>query len=196
MMTFDRFNRRAHLYLGLILAPWVLMYGLSSLIISHQAAFRSIQQPEWEPLFERPYEKPIPDTPDLRPLAYEILRENGFDGAFYHQRPNRNELRITRHTFFDQIRLTYRLDTKMLRAERQTMPWHQVIVRMHFRGGFHQPSFWNQVWGVVVDVTCIAILLWIVTGVIMWWRLTRLRLPGAIALIAGVVSFAAFVWQL
>lgn len=196
MITFDRFNRRAHLYLGLLLVPWVMMYGLSSLIITHQAAFRSETQPAWEPMFERKYDKPVPDGGDLRPIAYEILRENGLDGAFYHQRPNRNELRITRHTFFDQIRLTYAIDAGTVRAERQKMPWHQVIIRMHFRGGFHQPSFLNQVWGVVVDLTCFALVLWIASGLIMWWRLARLRLPGAIALLGGVTSFVLFVWQL
>ena len=30
MITFDRVNRRIHLYLGLILIPWVMMYGVSS----------------------------------------------------------------------------------------------------------------------------------------------------------------------
>lgn len=196
MITFDRFNRRTHLYLGLLLVPWVMMYALSSLLISHQAAFRPDAPPKWEPMFERKYERSIPDTADLRPIAYEILRENGLDGAFYHQRPNRNELRVTRHTFFDQVRLTYLIDAKVLRAERQQMPWHQVIIRMHFRGGFGQPSFLIQLWGVVVDITCVAIVIWVITGLIMWWRLARLRLPGALALGAGAASFALFVWML
>ncbi|MEO8425771.1 MAG: hypothetical protein ABI651_01535 [Verrucomicrobiota bacterium] len=39
MITFDRINRRTHLYLGLILIPWVMMYGISSFVISHHAWF-------------------------------------------------------------------------------------------------------------------------------------------------------------
>lgn len=195
-MTFDRFNRRAHLYLGLILLPWVLMYGLSSLLISHQSWFRPATEQKWEPLYERPYQRALPEGADVREVAYEILRENGLDGAFYHQRPNRGELRITRHTFFDQIRLTYLVDAQKIRAERQQMPWHQVIIRMHFRGGYHQPSFLNKLWGVVVDITCVAIVAWVATGLIMWWRLARVRATGALALAAGVVSFVFLVWRL
>lgn len=196
MITFDRLNRRTHLYLGLVLLPWVLMYGLSSLIVSHQSWFRSESQPDWQPLFDRPYQRAIPDTGDLRPVAHEILRENGLDGAFYVQRPRPGELRITRHNFMSQTRLTYLIREQKLRAEHQEMPWHQVLVRLHFRGGYHQPGFLNNLWGFVVDVTCVAIVLWIASGIVMWWRLARLRLWGAAALSAGVLSFLLFVWQL
>lgn len=196
VITFDRLNRRAHLYLGLMLVPWVMMYGLSSLIISHQSWFRSGAQPPWQLLFERPYQHPVPDGGDLRAVGREILRENDLDGAFYVQRPNPAELRITRHTFFEQTRLVYSITEQKLRAERQQAPWHQVLVRMHFRGGYHQPTFLNQLWGFVVDVTCAAIVLWIITGLVMWWRLARLRVPGAIALGAGMLSFLLLVWKL
>lgn len=198
MPTFDRLNRRIHLYLGLVLLPWVMMYGLSSLIISHQSWFRPDKPPAWEPLFERPYQRPIPDVSGeaLRPIAREILRENGLDGAFYAQRPNPNTLQITRHTFFDLTRLTYSIREQKLRAERQVAPRNQLLVRMHFRGGYHQPTFLDKAWGAIVDLTCVAIVLWILSGLIMWWRLPRLRLWGSLALGGGVLSFVVFVWQL
>ncbi|MDO8543818.1 MAG: PepSY domain-containing protein [Opitutaceae bacterium] len=196
MITFDRLNRRTHLYLGLILVPWVLMYGLSSLIISHQSWFRSETPPPWQPLFERPYQRAIPADGDVRDVARAILRENNLDGAFYVQRPNPGELRIMRQTFFDITRVVYTIDEGKLRADRQQVAWHQVLVRLHFRGGFEQPHFLNQLWGFVVDLTCVAILLWIATGLTMWWRLARLRISGSIALGAGLASFLLLVWKL
>ena len=42
-----------------------------------------------------------------------------------------------------------------LRAERQQVPWHRVVVRLHFRGGFLQPTFFNDLWAVLVDVACV-----------------------------------------
>ena len=113
MITFDRINRRAHLYLGLVLLPWVVMYGVSSFVISHHASwFKSDKPPVWEPVFERPYQRPVPDQANnsndanreqLRVVATEILRENDLEGAFYAERPNAGELRIMRNTFFDQL---------------------------------------------------------------------------------------------
>ena len=37
-MTFQLINRRVHLYLGMFLMPWVLMYAVSFLVFSHLQA--------------------------------------------------------------------------------------------------------------------------------------------------------------
>ena len=37
-MTFDKFNRRTHLYVGLTLLLWFFMYGLSSFPLAHKSA--------------------------------------------------------------------------------------------------------------------------------------------------------------
>jgi hypothetical protein len=52
MITFDKINRRAHLYLGMFLMPWLLMYGVSSFIVIHHAWFPS-DRPGREVLFEK-----------------------------------------------------------------------------------------------------------------------------------------------
>ncbi len=206
MITFDRINCRAHLYLGLILIPWVMMYGVSSFVISHHASwFKSDQPPVWEPVFERPYQHPVPDQAnmsnetnraELRMVATEILKENNLEGAFYAERPNPGELRINRNSFFDQTRLIYSIKDQKLRAERQHSRWDQVILRMHTRNGYNQPLFLNKLWAFMVDLSCTAILLWITSGLIMWWRLARVRLWGAIALGGGILSFLLLVWRL
>ncbi len=196
MMTFDRLNRRTHLYLGLLLIPWVMMYGISSFVISHHAWFRAEKEPPWKPLFEREYHHPVPEKGDLRAAVGEILKENGLEGAFYAQRPNPGEIRINRNSFFHQIRLTYLLNEHKLRAERQDLRWDQALLRMHFRGGYHQPLFLNLLWAIMVDAACVAIVLWIGSGLIMWWRLSRTRFWGACALAAGAGSFILLVWRL
>ena len=196
MITFDRVNRRIHLYLGLILIPWIMMYGFSSFVISHHAWFRAETEPPWKLLFEREYRHPIPAQGDLREVAKEILRDNNLEGAFSTQRPNPAELRINRNSFFNLTRLTYLINEHKLRAERQELRWDQVVLRMHFRGGYHHPLFLNLLWAVMVDVTCVAILLWIASGLIMWWRLSRTRVWGAVALGAGALSFALLIWRL
>jgi hypothetical protein len=108
----------------------------------------------------------------------------------------RGELRITRTNFRELVRLNYAIQEQKLRAERQTSPWDQSLVYMHFRGGYHQPLFLNKVWGFFVDLTCAVILIWIASGFIMWWRLERQRLWGILALGGGTLSFLAFVWAL
>jgi hypothetical protein len=48
MTSFDKINRRVHLYLGLLLAPWLLMYGVSSFIVIHETWFKMAREREWE----------------------------------------------------------------------------------------------------------------------------------------------------
>jgi hypothetical protein len=85
MKSFDKINRRTHLYLGLFLMPWLLMYGVSSFIIIHQSWFRTNKEPAWQPLFERKYDRPVvaQSESDLRTTAREILKDCDLEGAFW-----------------------------------------------------------------------------------------------------------------
>jgi hypothetical protein len=200
-MTFDKMNRRTHLFLGLFLMSWLLMYGVSSFIIIHQRWFRADKAGVRETVFEKSYNHPVAahgvnNEPDLRAAAREILKDCNLDGAFWVERPNPDTVHIERFTFRDSISLTYSIEDQKLKAERQTMRWPQVITRMHFRGGYIQPTFWNRFWGVLVDLACIGIIIWVVSGLIMWWRLRGLRAWGAIAVLGGVLSFALLIWAL
>jgi hypothetical protein len=175
MTTFDKINRRTHLYLGLFLMPWLLMYGVSSFIIIHQSWFRADKERAWEPLFEKEYSRPVNDQGDLRATAQEILKDCDLEGAFWADKPNADTLRIDRFSFWGSTRLTYSIKDQKLKAEHQRMRPSQAVVRMHFRGGFGQPTFWDKFWGLLVDLACVGIIIWTISGLIMLWRLPRLR---------------------
>jgi hypothetical protein len=196
MKTFDRINRRTHLYLGLLLMPWLLMYGVSSFIIIHQSWFRADKGRAWEPLFEKQYDRPVNAQADLRATAQEILKDCNLEGAFWADKPKPDTLRIDRFSFWGSTRLTYSMKDQKLKAERQPMRLSQAVVRMHFRGGYGQPTFWNKFWGLLVDLACVGIIIWTASGLIMWWRLPRLRAWGAVAVGGGFVSFLLLVGTL
>lgn len=196
MKTFDLFNRRTHLYLGLLLLPWLLMYGVSSFMVSHQDWFKRDRPQAWKLVSEREYSRPVEPGADLRETAHEILKDCDMEGAFWAQRPRPNEIRINRFRFRDESRVTYLLNEQKLRVEHQSLPWTQVILRLHFRGGFLQPTFWNDFWAVLVDFICVAMLAWVFSGLIMWWKQPRLRIWGTIAITAGLISFLTFIWKL
>ena len=82
---------------------------------------------------------------------------------------------------------------QMLKAEHQTLRWPQVAMRMHFRVGSDQPTLGNKLWGLLVNLACIGIIIWVTSGLIMWWRLPRFRAWGAIAAGGGIVSFVLLV---
>ncbi len=200
-MTFDKTNRRTHLYSGLFLVPWLLIYGISSFIIIHQSWFRTDKQLARELVFEKEYSRPVTvqgvnNEPALRALAQEILNDCHLEGAFWVNKPNPHTLHIDRFSFRDSISLTDSIKGQRLKAERQRMPWPQVATRMHFRGGYGQPPFWDKLWGLLVDVACVGIVVWVTSGLIMWWRLPRLKAWGAVAVGGGLLSFLLLILKL
>jgi len=44
----------------------------------------------------------------------------------------------------------------------------------------------------LVDTVCLGILIWIASGLYMWWQIRHVRLWGALALSGGLISFLVF----
>jgi len=196
MKSFDHLNRRIHLYLGLFLLPWLCMYGVSSFMISHPDWFAAVRISNMAAGIRKGLLAEDPGGRGDPPRCARDSQRRGLEGAFWVQRPNAREIRINRFRFRNEIRLIYSISDHRLRAERQQFGWNRLAVRLHFRGGFLQPTFFDDLWAVLVDVVCVGILIWITSGMVMWWRVARLRLWGSVALVGGVTSFVIFAWRL
>jgi len=199
-MTFNLLVRRTHIYLALFLLPWFLMYGVSSLVFSHSSYFNERYKkdnlPQWTVRFDRPYHIDIPADDDLRPAGAKILEEAGLKGAFGVYRPNAEKLNVYWFNFWDATQLTYFVKENRLLAEDRRFRWDHILTGMHARGGFVQGSFLDDAWGVLVDIVCLAMLVWIATGIYMWWQLRQTRLWGSLALAGGCALFVAFLGML
>ncbi len=197
-MTFDKLNRRGHLYLGLFLMPWLIMYGVSSFIITHEPWFGGNKEKQWEPVFERPYDLSLntDKQEELRKIGEKVLKENNMEGAFWVNKSKPDQLEIDRYSFWGSTHFTYSAKDHTLQATRQRSRIPQVIMRMHFRGGYDQPTFLDKFWGFLVDLACVGIIIWVFSGLLMWWRLPKFRAWGAIAVAGGFLSFFALLWTL
>lgn len=199
MPPLERLYRRTHLYLGLFLLPWMLVYGTSSLLLSHPDWFRGTPEPPWRLVGEIPFEHPSPAPPDgtpLRAVGERILESLGNNGAFWIERVGTNQLRITRFSFLDQTRYTCLLAEGTLRTEHRHRGWTQVLMNLHFRGGFQQPTVLDTVWAVLVDIVCAAMVLWVVTGLIMACQRTQVRIWSVFFLACGSLCFTYFIARL
>lgn len=200
-MTFQHLNRRTHLYLALFLLPWFFLYGVSSIAFSHSQYFDALDKAKGKPLWttrlERTgYDIPVPEGPELRDLADRVVKDTGLAGGAYGAyRQSPNQINVYVYTFWKSTQVKYFLDEKKLVVEDRRFRWDHFLTGMHAKGGFEQGGLHN-VWAAVVDLVCLAMLLWIATGLIMWWNLPPTRGWGWIALLAGIVSFAGFLWRL
>jgi hypothetical protein len=194
-MRFNLFVRRLHLYLALSLIPWFLIYGVSSIPFAHNSwidRFYRDGKPTWSLRFEKPYEIAIPEGADLREIGARIKQDVGLEGAFGAYRPNPGELTVYVHTFWTASHARYFPDKRLLRVEDRRFRWDHFLTGMHARGGFQDRQPLNLAWSIVVDLVCIGFLLWIASGIYMWWQLPQTRVWGFLALGSGAALFALF----
>lgn len=194
-MTWLHVCRRAHLYLGLALLPWFLVYAVSSIPFSHNEFFQDLDKakglPNWYPRFDRSYEIEVPASGNLRPLGAKILADSGIEGAFGVYRQGPDQINVYVHSFWKSTQLKYFISSKRLVAEDKRFRWDHALTGMHAKGGFENGGLHN-LWAVLVDLVCVSMLLWVATGLLMWWKLPSTRVWGWVAVIGGCLSFAAF----
>lgn len=199
MKPFPHLVRRLHVYLALFCLPWFVMYGLSSLAFSHPDLFETgadlyntagdawTEEGSWPCTLAVPEAGPIP-----RDVAAELLQIAGLrEDAFGAYRANEHQIDVYIVAFWQTRRLSYRLEEQRLTLYRRKQVPQQILTGMHARAGYQHDGLLNDAWAVMVDLVCVGFLLWVLTGLYIWWQITRLRWWGAAGLLAGLVSFAS-----
>lgn len=195
-ISFDKINRRTHLYAGLFFIPWFFFYALSSAVFNHPKWFDS-GPPKMNPLFDRAYTaEPAPAEGDPRPFVRRALKANGLDGQFFVRREPDGKIVVDQVRFLSNTRITYDLGTRRLTAVRAGFSWRPLLTRIHTRGGYDTNGFLQILWAVIVDIIQVTMIVWVASGIYMWWRLGRFRSWGFLALASGFALFAAFLLRL
>jgi hypothetical protein len=201
-VTFSHFNRRLHLYLGLSLLPWLFMFAVTSVPFAHAPFFDRLDAakrlPEWTLRFERTLDVPVPQDPKaLRSFGADLLQRAGIHAtSFGTYRESATQVNVYAYSLWTSTQLKYFIDQKRLVVEDHRFRWDQFLTGMHARGGFEDDGLVQLSWSVVVDLFCIAMILWIASGLYMWSGLAGHRGYGWLAILAGSASFLAFTFGL
>ncbi len=211
-MTFTLALRRIHMYLALFFVPWVLIFGLSTAVMNHMSFFSSLYGKDWAAFrLEREmiYDKPLPlraegETGaagtariDSDAAGRQILQDLGMEGAFWtNAARDGSQLTIGRMHMICPRRITYNAENHKLTVERQLFQLPLFLRQLHTRRGYGQPYLASDLWALGVDLFIVAVLLWIATGLWMWYRMRRYRPWGALCAITGCGLFAFFVWMI
>ncbi len=214
-MTFTLVLRRIHMYLGLFLTPWVLVYGLSAVVMSHLAFFADFYGSDWGSYYvekEMTYHLPegtaanayggqVSGAAASQPFAgadpwvvgRQILRDLGLEGPYWADfRANRSRIEINRNALVAPRRITYSPQDGKLVVERQTFQWPLFLRRLHIRRGYGSPYLASDAWALVVDLFIVATLAWGGTGLWMWYKMKPTRRWGTLCAATGGLLFAVF----
>jgi hypothetical protein len=199
-VKFSHLNRRIHLYLALFLLPWFLLYGVSSIPFSHGTYFEELDRarkiPLWNTIAEKSnYDMPPHQGDDLKAFAARIVKDNGLSqsASYGAYRQSATQINVYVYSFWKSTQVKCFLDEKRLLIEDRRFRWDHFLTGIHAKGGFEMGGF-HTLWALFVDLVCFGMLLWVITGLIMWWNLPPTRNWGWLALATGVLSFGLLVW--
>jgi hypothetical protein len=261
--------RRAHLYFGLFLVPWVFLYGVTALLFNHPAWFheRSMTQFGAGALAETDLASP-PAADTIAAAVHEALPgdlsapenirwvgryrlrgsddssrysayiESGGQGGILYTtpldadsahplanlEPSPVPFPLSKETELASIeqalqvsglaldrtptllfdvregdalwRIEYEpldgsLSAALLGQRSTTQTTRSFLLNLHTQHVYPGAVSARWLWAAVVDLMGGAMVLWALTGLIMWWQLKRLRRIGGAVLVVGVSSIAA-----
>jgi len=190
--------RLTHLYAGLFLAPWLLIYATSGFCLNHSRWINErlgIASPRWDVLREVPFvpDDTFPRTPEEQ--AEAILRYADLEGPhFIVDQPTAQEMIINRASGGGDYRITWRgLRSLIIVEKQQPFSSYRLLHFLHFRHGYGQPYFVQIAWAVLVDAVTISMWLWVLTGLYIWLRRPRQRIAGGLCVAGGSVLFIVLV---
>ena len=194
------FARRIHMYLGLFLTPWVLMYALSSLAFNHFATVRSWyggNVNQFERVEEIEYSDAFDEGVTPQEAARQILLDLDMDGPHFVRGNLRGDhLAVMRQKGVGVTRLSYYRGEGKVVVEEQVVNAANTFTRMHIRHGFEQ-SYWSaKLWGLGVEVTALSMLFWILSGVWLWWTIKPARVLGGLFALGGFALFSLLLFTL
>ena len=188
--------RRIHMFTGLFLGPWMLMYALSTLVMTHRdyvVSFYPTKNPVMITERQLNYARSFPEGMSREQIAHQLLVDLGLDGANHVSGgQNGKPLIITRQQGLIARRITFDASAEKLVLAREEFRALTFLERMHRRRGYSQPYVSDGVWGLSVDLAVITMAFWSLSGIWLWWELKSTHRLGAISFVAGLSLFALF----
>src|SRR5499427_3733103 len=196
---FYRIIRDLHLYLGLFISPFVLVFAISVFFLVHS----------WLPRFGSPTStkrvvsaSPLPSglqTLSGRPLIEAlkpVLEKAGVCGevGFVRHMVKEEKLVIPVIIPGRETTVSLSLGNGEATIETRETGLADALVTLHKLPGQHGPdirmnSFYMKAWRWMADATVYLILFISVSGIYLWYVLRAERAAGVILLCAGALSF-------
>ena len=193
-LPWDRWMRALHLYTGLFLVPWMIVYAVSAFCLNHNEWFTEGLNPaqKWENVRELDFTPGpgFPQTSEEQALAIlghvDLVGPHRITGE-----PDDNQLVIFRYCATGHYRVSWYPPRSQVVVDR-LLPtsFYSVVNSLHFQHGY-RPYFAHLAWAIIVDATTTSTIIWVISGIYLWARRPRKRLLGGLCLVAGTLLFVA-----
>ena len=183
------------MYLALFLTPWMAMYALSTIVFNHWEHFTKLyggKMEDWRVERIVPYQRAFPEGTPEKAIGARILDDLALSGGFQVEAGEEGHLVITRLDPVTPRRITYVAGEKRLKVERQVFRTANFLTRVHSRLGYGSAHRAANIWAASVDLSVVATLLWVASGLWMWWELKATRRWGIVFAAVSLALFGMF----
>jgi hypothetical protein len=201
--AFYGWTRDLHLYIGLFLSPFLLVFAVSVFFLNHARApvpgpppataqVRSIRVPAGIEAAQ---------GPERVQLAGEVLSQLGISGEINFirtvQKENRLVIAVVKPGVEGVVDLRVKEGTATV-SQRRTTFWESLSY-LHRMPGPHNAAirgnwFWTRAWQWLADATVYLSVFLSLSGIYLWAVLRAERKVGLILMLAGALTFAGIVY--
>ncbi|MEP6917797.1 MAG: PepSY-associated TM helix domain-containing protein [Acidobacteriota bacterium] len=197
-----RWIRDLHLYFGLFVSPFILVFAASVFFLNHgkvvatasspPETFRGLRIPEG---IEQLQGREAVDR------AREILPQVGLTGEIGFLRVLRKEGHLVFPVSKPGFDATVNVDVASRSAvvSRRTSGWWEALAYLHKSPGPHNVNlrgnwFWTRAWGWLADTTIYLTLFISISGLYLWYAIKAERIAGLWLLGAGAASYLGIMY--
>jgi hypothetical protein len=194
---FERWNRKLHFYIGLFLLLFVWLFAFSGLILNHPSwRFTEFWSNRKQSNYERDIIAPGPDLKGDLGQARELMRQLGIVGEILwtttRTDPNQFDFQVRRPGHFYFIKADFA--RKRVAVQQSEVNLWGVIRALHAFTGVQMDDPRNRrdwlltsVWAYSMDAIAAGLIFMVFSSLILWFKLPRKRLPGAVVLGLGML---------
>jgi hypothetical protein len=188
--------RDLHLYAGLFLCPFVLLFAISTVLLNHPS-----RSAPGKPAAKRQASVKVPPGEvGSIPHARDILGQLGVTGEMDYVRHNAKaeKLLIPVSKPGESTRVEIDLKTGTATIEHEERGLADALNYLHKMPGPHNVRFrgnWTYMswWAVTTDVVVYGILFLTISGLYLWWKLKAERTVGWVLVGGGAATVALLI---
>ena len=193
-----RWTRDVHLYVGLFVSPFVLVYAVSAILLNH--AYLPWGGQDARPAETRTVRVAVTDAEDGLAVARQVRAQVGVRGeiGFVSRKAGSPRLGFPIETPGRTTHVRVDLATGMTTLERRDTGVWDATIWLHKMPGPHNVKLrgnwvFTRLWSWLADGTVYLLLFLSATGIYLWTVLKAQRRTGLLFLGAGALSFVAIV---
>jgi hypothetical protein len=186
--------RALHLYFGLFISPFIVIFAISVLAFNHPGFFNL--KNSGKPLNQtRTKLDTIPwATTDLG-TARAIINKLGIKGEIDFISKNEDQISFPVNKPGLQIRVTVNKHNDSVLITRQPENYLKAMSWLHIMPGQHNAAMrgnspFMKIWRIIADLTVYLIIFLLISGVYLWYFVEFRRINGLYAIILGILFFA------